>query len=136
MYADATPITADQSRQRLDEITRSIIGAAHTVSSTLGFGFLEKVYENALVVEIRKRGLQVEQQRPVHVYYGSSIVGDYVTDILVEGAVVVEVKAAMGLDANHHAQCIHYLRATGYRVCLLLNFGRARLELRRIVSNF
>jgi GxxExxY protein len=136
MYADATPITADNSRQRLDEISRAIIGAAHRVSSTLGFGFLEKVYENALAMELKGRGFTVDQQRPIHVHYGNEIVGDYVTDLLVEEAIVVEVKAATGLDAVHHAQCVNYLRATGYRVCLLLNFGRSRLELRRIVCNF
>ncbi len=87
MYADATPIAADKSREVLDEITRTIIGAAQRVSSVLGYGFLEKVYENALAVEIRKRGLLVEQQRPLRVDYENSVVGHYVTDLLVEQAV-------------------------------------------------
>ena len=136
MYADATPIAADKTREGLDEITKVVIGAAHKVSTTLGFGFLEKVYENALAIEIGGRGLRVDRQRPIHVRYGSHVVGDYVTDLLVEESVIVEVKAVTGLDRNHHAQCINYLRATDLRVCLLLNFGRSRLELRRIVSNF
>src|SRR5688572_11070382 len=127
MYADAAPIAADKSRERLDEITAAIIGAAYKVSSRLGFGFLDKVYENALAIELRNAGLQVDQQRPVFVRYGEEIVGDYITDLLVEGAVVVEIKAVPALERRQHAQCVNYLRATGLRVCLLLNFGRPRL---------
>ncbi len=99
-------------------------------------GFLEKVYENALCLELRILNLNVEQQRPVDVRYQEAIVGEYVTDILVDSAVVIEVKAVDHLSTIHRAQCIHYLRATGYRVCLLLNFGNARLEMRRFVMKF
>ena len=136
MHADAPPIAADPSRAVLDEITRAVIGAAQTVSSRLGAGFLEKVYENALAIELRRRGLRVDQQQPVHVRYGSDIVGEYVTDLLVEGAVIVEVKAVSALCESHHAQCVNYLRATGHRVCLLMNFAHAHMRFRRIVYGF
>jgi GxxExxY protein len=136
MNADAPPIAADFSREELDSLTRQIIGAAFRVSSTLGQGFLEKVYENSLVHELRKAGLHVEQQCAVQVRYDGQIVGDYITDILVERAVILEIKAAGGLDRVHFSQCANYLRATGLRVCLLLNFGLPRLELKRIVRNF
>jgi GxxExxY protein len=136
MNADAPPIAADMTREDLDSLTRKIIGAAFRVSSQLGSGFLEKVYENALLHELRKAGLGVEQQRPVQVWYDGTIVGDYITDILVENRVVVEIKAVAGLERAHYSQCANYLRATGLRVCLLLNFARPTLELRRIVRNF
>jgi GxxExxY protein len=129
-------MAADNPRMAADEINRvteKIIGAAHRVSNTLGDGFLEKLYENAMVVELRKAGLQVEQQRPVQVRYDGEIIGDYVADILVEGKVVVELKAVTFLDRIHRSQCVNYLRATGLPICLLLNFGQRRLEVRRIV---
>ena len=136
MNADAPPIAADSSREELDALSRRIIGAAFRVSSMLGHGFLEKVYENSLVHELRRAGLHVEQQRPVQVRYDGEIVGDYFTDILVERAVVLELKALDRLDRVHFAQCANYLRATGLRICLLLNFGKPRLELKRIVRNY
>jgi GxxExxY protein len=135
--ADAPPIAAaNQSREWMDALTSRIIGAAYKVSSALGSGFLEKVYENALALELRHAGVKARKQQPVKVRYRGEVVGSYLTDLLVEEAVVVEIKAVDGLDESHRAQCIHYLRATGLRVCLLLNFGRPRLELRRIVRNF
>jgi len=128
------PITAD--KQWLDRVTRTIIGAGMKVSRTLGVGFLEKVYENALGIQIRREGLQVEQQHPIHVYYEREIVGAYSADLLVESSVIVELKAQRALDEIHHLQCAHYLRATGLSVCLLMNFGRPRMEFRRIVNRF
>ena len=115
-----------------NQVTRRIIGAAQTVSNKLGCGFLEKVYENALVVELRRCGLKVEQQREVQVRYREEIVGVYVADLIVEGSVLVELKATFALDRIHRAQCINYLRATGHRICLLLNFGLPRLDVERI----
>ena len=112
-------------------LTRKIIGAAQTVSNLLGCGFLEKVYENALVVELRRAGLRVEQQRGIQVRYRDEIVGVYVADLLVENCILVELKSTFGLDRVHRAQCINYLRATKHRICLLLNFGRPRLEVER-----
>lgn len=136
MAADEAPITADCRRERMDRLTRAIIGAAHRVSSVLGYGFLEKVYENALRVELLRRGLTVQQQFPLQVRYESEVVGDYVADLIVGNEVIVELKAVTTLDRAHQAQCVHYLRATGIQVCLLLNFGRRSLEVRRIVNNF
>ena len=136
MAADQHPIAADEIRQELDRLTAQVIGAAQRVSSVLGEGFLEKIYENALLLELKKRGVRVEQQRPVHVRYDGEIIGDYVTDLLVEDRVVVELKAVTVLDRVHRSQCVNYLRATGLPVCLLLNFGCRRLEVRRIVHNF
>jgi GxxExxY protein len=116
---------------KANHITRTIIGAAQTVSNTLGCGFLEKVYENALVIELRRSGLQVDQQKEILVRYRDEVVGIYIADLIVEGAILVELKAAFALDRIHRAQCINYLRATGHRICLLLNFGLPRLDVER-----
>jgi len=117
----------------LDHLTDRIIGSALTVSNTLGAGFLEKVYENALALELRKADLAVAQQRGVAVTYDGVIVGDYAVDLLVQETVIVELKATKAVANVHRAQCINYLRATGLQVCLLLNFGNPRLEIKRIV---
>lgn len=116
----------------LNPITEKIIGCSFTVSNTLGVGFLEKVYENALAYELRKNGLHVAQQQPVTVYYDGSAVGEYFADLLVENSVLVELKAVKSLDAAHKAQCINYLKATGQRLCLLINFGQAHIQIERI----
>ena len=119
----------------LNGISRGVIGAALTVANTLGAGFLEKVYENALAHELRKRGFHVRQQHGIVVIYDEIIVGEYTVDLLVNDAVLVELKAARALDDVHRAQCMNYLRATNLHMCLLLNFGRPRLEIKRIVQN-
>jgi GxxExxY protein len=116
---------------RLNEITQQIIGAAFKVSNALGCGFLEKVYENALAHELRKSGLRVAQQHPVPVYYDGVQVGDFFADLLVEDEVLVELKAARAFDPAHEAQCLNYLTATGKVICLLLNFGKPRVEVKR-----
>jgi len=126
----------DADNRRLNEISRKVIGAAMRVSNTLGSGFQEKVYENALVHELRKADLKADQQRVMTVSYDGIIVGEYAADILVEDAVLVELKAAKALDEVHMAQCMNYLKATGLRVCLLLNFGQPRLQVKRIVQAF
>jgi len=118
---------------KIDEITEKIIGCAYAVSNELGVGFLEKVYENALYIELAKQGLQVEQQSPIIVKYHDQIVGEYVADLIVEGAVVVELKAARRLDPVHQAQLLNYLKATGIHTGLLLNFGTPRLGIKRMV---
>jgi len=127
-------MNADGYLERVNGITSRIIGAAQHVSSGLGCGFLEKVYENALRVELRRRGLQVDQQRPVEVRYRDEVVGHYFADLMVEDTVVVELKATRAIDPVHESQCMNYLRASGKPVCLLLNFGRPRMEVRRIVQ--
>jgi GxxExxY protein len=134
--ADSPPIPADLDRERLDGMTRAIIGAAQTVSTKLGQGFLEKVYENALGVELRKLNFAVEHQRAFAVRYEGIVVGDYIPDLVVENEIVVEVKTVNFIERAHRLQCLNYLRATNLRVCLLLNFGQRRLEVRRLVMKF
>ena len=136
MNADTTPMAADLDRERLDVYSGPIIGAAQRVSTWLGSGFLEKVYENSLRHELECKGLAVEQQVPVKVFYREQLVGDYVPDLLVERSILVEIKAISALDRIHRQQCINYLRATGHRVCLLLNFGQSRLQVDRLVWKF
>ena len=123
----------DADGKGLNDITGKIIGCAYKVSNTLGSGFLEKVYENALAHELRKAGLQVMQQHGIQVTYDGIVVGDYVADMLVEGRVLVELKAVNALDSIHSAQCLNYLKATGLRLCLLLNFGQPRVQIKRII---
>ena len=120
----------------LDQITEKIIGCAFTVSNTLGTGFLEKVYENALAHEIRNSGLSVKQQYPIHVYYDEQLVGDYVADLFIEDCVIVELKAVKAIDEIHMAQCMNYLKATDLKVCLLLNFGKTKVQIKRIVYKY
>lgn len=117
-----------------EELTRQIIGAAMTLHRTLGVGFLEKVYENALAQELRSRGLTVEQQKPITVRYRGQPVGEYFADILVEGAVVLELRTVEQVTQVHEAQTMNYLRATGIRVGLVLNFAAPRLEWKRLVA--
>ncbi len=117
----------------LNQITESIIGCAYIVSNTLGHGFLEKVYENALSHELRKNGWCVKQQYPIGVKYEGIIVGDYVADMLINDKIVLEIKAVAKLEDVHLAQCMNYLKATGHQLCLLINFGKPRVELRRVI---
>ena len=123
-------------REELNRMTEQIIGGAFTVSNELGSGFLEEVYENALAHELRKAGIRVEQQYPIQVHYDGIVVGNYVADLRVEGCVLVELKAIKALSNIEMAQCLNYLEATDLRVCLLLNFGQPRVEVKRIVHDF
>ena len=116
-----------------DKLTETIIGCAFKVSNTLGCGFLEKVYENALVIEINKTGLKCEQQKPIPVTYQGINVGDYFADILVDEQVILEIKATKGIDDSHQAQLLNYLKATGIHRGLLLNFGTPKLGYKRMV---
>ncbi len=119
---------------RLNQITELVIGCAYRVSNKLGCGFLEKVYENSMVVELRKAGIAFEQQKPILIRYEGVVVGDYVADLIVEGVVLIGLKACKGIDEIHEAQCLNYLKATGIPICLLINFGKPRVEVRRIAS--
>jgi GxxExxY protein len=131
-----TPIDPDERRLALDRITEKIIGCVHQVSNVLGPGFLEKVYENALAVELGQMGLRVAQQQRIEVRYRSVLVGEFVADILVEECVIVEIKAVKSFEDIHTAQCVNYLKATGLQVCLLVNFGAPRAIVKRIVHGF
>jgi GxxExxY protein len=116
------------------DLTGEILNAAYTVHNALGAGFLEKVYANALAVELRRKGLKVEQQKPMQIQYAGKVVGEYMADLVVASRVLVECKAATHLEAVHEAQVMNYLRATGLRVGLLINFGRPKVQFRRFVS--
>ncbi|MBN8901066.1 MAG: GxxExxY protein, partial [Rhodospirillales bacterium] len=117
-----------------NNLSERIIGCSMTVSNALGVGFLEKVYENALAHELRKSGVRIAQQKDVSVRYDGVVVGIYTADLVVEETAIVELKAVRALDHVHRAQCLNYLRATGLPLGLLINFGRPRLEIRRLVS--
>jgi GxxExxY protein len=105
------------------ELTREIIGCAYEVYHKLGAGFLEKIYENALAIELKNHGLKVLQQYPVNVYYDDILVGEYYADLFVEDKVIVELKAVSELAKAHETQLVNYLKATGIEVGLLINFG-------------
>jgi GxxExxY protein len=119
-----------------DTLTEQVLGAVFEVSNTLGSGFLEKVYERALLREFALRGIRAEAQVPIAVMYKGYCVGEYFPDFLVEESLIVELKCVDRLANEHTAQCLNYLRATGRTVCLLVNFQRAKVEWRRIVSGF
>jgi GxxExxY protein len=122
--------------RRLNQITETIIGCAYEIGNGLGCGFLEKVYENALMVSLTQARLEVRQQCPIAVRWKGAVVGEYFADLLVENSVVVEIKAVKGFDDIHTAQCLNYLKATGIRVCLLINFAKPKIEIKRIVREF
>lgn len=122
--------------EELNKLSERIIGCVYAVSNGLGAGFLEKVYENALAHELRKAGIHCEHQRPLKVEYDGVVVGEYTSDILVEECIILELKAVSALDEVHVAQCMNYLKATGLTLCLLINFGKPRAEIKRIVNRF
>jgi GxxExxY protein len=122
----------DSHRYELNDLTERIIGCAYAVANGLGSGFLEKPYENALMHELGKARLRAEQQRRLDVQYDGVVVGEYFADIVVENRVLVELKAAQGLERVHVAQCLNYLKATGLDICLLINFGTPRIQIKRI----
>jgi len=123
-----------ETLERLNKITEKIIGCAFKVSNTLGVGFVEKVYENALTHELRTSGLQVDQQEPIKVRYQGLIVGEFAADILVERQVIIELKAVRSLEDVHNAQCLNYLKATGLRICMLINFGKSHIDIKRFIN--
>ncbi len=97
-------------------------------------GFLESVYENALVIEIIRTSLEVEQQKPLEVLYEDEIVGNFFADLLVEDKILVELKTVRNLDDVHTAQCLNYLRATNLKICLLINFGKPKVEIKSVIN--
>ncbi|MBN2244973.1 MAG: GxxExxY protein [Candidatus Aminicenantes bacterium] len=131
-------IISNQSRStsnyKYSDITDKIIAAAYNVFNVLGYGFLEKVYENALFYEIQKLGLFVRQQSPIQVVYDNLAVGDYFADLVVEEKIIVELKAVSILEPIHEVQLVNYLKATGIEVGLLINFGQKLTVRRRVFS--
>ncbi|GMU43473.1 MAG: GxxExxY protein [Xanthomonadales bacterium] len=115
-------------------LSEKLIACAIDVRKELGFGFLEKVYENALLVELVRSGIRAEQQKPLQIKYRGAIVGDYFADLIVEEKLLVEIKSIERTAPEHSAQVLNYLRATGLRVGLLLNFGPTRLGISRLVQ--
>jgi GxxExxY protein len=119
---------------RINSVSRVIIGKAFVVSNTLGVGFLERIYENALAYELRAAGVAVRQQHDIAVHYCGTVIGAYTADLLVEDSVLVELKAVKALDEIHAAQCMNYLKATRLPLCLLLNFGHSRVQIQRLAG--
>jgi GxxExxY protein len=123
------------SPKDINEIIERIIGCAHTVSNTLGIGFVEKVYENALVYSIRKTGMLVDQQYPIKVDFEGVVVGVFFADLLVEKRVLVELQAVAMLNQEHTAEALNHLRAIHAKVCLLINFGSPKVEIKRLLPS-
>ena len=117
------------------DLTDVIIKSYYKVYNTLGYGFLEKVYENALFIELRKHGLFVQKQKAIEVFYEEEIVGDYFADLIVSEKVILELKAAEGICEEHENQLINYLKATDIEVGLLLNFGKSPEFKRKVFTN-
>jgi len=117
----------------INELTYQINGAIFEVSRTLGAGFLEKVYEKALMIELKERRMRVINQAPIKVSYKNTIVGEYFADMLVEDKVIIELKAVENISKLHEAQILNYLKATGIQVGLLVNFKHPKAEIKRMV---
>jgi len=118
-----------------EELTEQIIRCAYHVYNKMGFGFLESVYEKCLLIELKKEGLQTEPQKPIIVKYDDEIVGEFKADILVNDAVVVELKSVSQITKSHEVQLVNYLVATGKKVGLILNFSEQKVEVRRKVKD-
>ena len=117
-----------------DSLTETIIACAFKVGNGLGCGFLEKVYENSLSIELVASGLNVETQKPIKVHYAGRVVGEYFADMIVEDDIVVELKAVRAIENIHFAQCQNYLKATGKKLALLINFGEEKVKIRRVAN--
>ena len=115
------------------DLSYKIVGLAMQVHTELGYGFLEKVYENALMILLKENRIKAEQQIPIKVYFHNQIVGEYIADILVENCIILELKAQDKIIENHKAQTLNYLKATGLKLAILLNFGKHKLEYERLV---
>ena len=124
------------SSKHTDDLTSSIIGCAYTVYNTLGFGFLESVYEKSLLIELNKQGIPVRSQEPIKVYYNDQIVGDFYADILVENQLIIELKSVAQLNAAHEVQLVNYLQATGIEDGLLINFSADKVEVKRKYATY
>ncbi|MBW2105477.1 MAG: GxxExxY protein [Deltaproteobacteria bacterium] len=119
----------------INDITYAINGAVFEVNRVLGPGFLEKVYENALLIELKRRGITAKSQVPIRVFYKEKVIGEYFADILVESKVIVELKTVETIDKIHEAQLLNYLKATGIQVGILVNFKHPKAEIKRMVLN-
>ncbi len=122
------------NREDLNSLSEIIIGCVFNVSNTLGAGFLEKVYQNALIIELHECGLYVEKEKPITIYYKDKIVGEYYADILVNKQIIIETKAIAALNEIHQAQLLNYLKATNLHLGLLINFGTPKVQIKRMVN--
>jgi len=129
----ASPESAE--RASLEALVETVVGAAYEVSNVLGAGFLEKVYERALLQELSSRGLRATTQTPFPIAYKGHNIGTYSADLVVEGRLLVEVKCVEQFSNEHLAQCINYLKASGLHLALLINFRRPKVEWRRVVHD-
>jgi GxxExxY protein len=117
----------------INDLTYQINGAVFEVNKELGSGFLEKVYENALLTELQARGLKAESQRSIKVIYKGKEVGDYYADIIVEDRIILELKTVESIEKIHEAQLLHYLKATGFKIGLLINFKHPKAQIKRFI---
>ena len=117
------------------KVTETVIGCAYRVYNKMGFGFLESVYEKCLLIELRKTGLDAESQKPITVYYDDEIVGEFVADIIVNDAIILELKSVRRVVKAHEVQLVNYLVATGKPIGLILNFGESKVEVKRKVKD-
>jgi GxxExxY protein len=124
-----------EQRAALEALVETVVGAAYEVSNVLGAGFVEKVYERALVEELKLRNLPTATQAPFSVVYKGKHVGVYTADLVVADRLLIEVKCVDQFTTEHLAQCINYLKASGLKLALLINFQRPKVEWRRIVHN-
>ena len=122
----------DKTTYKHSELTGEIIKAAQNVHNILGYGFLEKVYHNAMMMELDKAGIKAVAEKPVTVYYCDRIAGEYFADIVIEDKVILEIKAVEAINSSHEAQLVNYLKATNIDVGLLLNFGKSLMVKRKI----
>ncbi|MDP8240529.1 MAG: GxxExxY protein [Candidatus Hatepunaea meridiana] len=114
-----------------EEITEKIIGCAYRVYNTMGYGYLESVYENCMLIELRKEKIIAESQKPIAVHYKGEIVGNFIADIVVENKIIIELKSIRQLAKTHEVQLVNYLISTGLSVGLLINFGQEKAEIKR-----
>jgi GxxExxY protein len=133
MDTDETQIQTAEKDYSLKPVTEQIIGAAFEVHNVLGFGFLEKVYQRAMQVELQSRSVKVELEPKIQVQFKGVIIGDYAADLLVEGKIIVELKTDLTYQSVHEAQLLNELCGTGIRLGYLINFGRERVEYKRLV---
>ena len=116
---------------KLEDITHKIIGCAYKVYNQLGFGFLESVYKKAMIIELQKQNFQIEEEKPLKVYYDNKIVGEFYVDLFIEEEIVVELKSVQNLNKEHEVQLVNYLNGMKKEIGLLINFGPSSVEVKR-----
>ena len=130
-----TRMNTDFFKSKHDRLTEEIIGIFYKVYNRLGYGFLEKIYENAMMIEFRKSNIKAQAQSPINVLYDDEVIGEYYADLLVADKVIIELKASKNLSIEHEAQLLNYLKATDIEVGLLLNFGPKPEIKRKLFDN-